>query len=368
MVLLPPFWSAPDPPLSQLPGLFPFVTQAQLEVLAAGPESVHSIDYEMETPYMAHWSLSLQHTLPANLVVSGTYTGTRGIDLVNRAAFDVPEPTFLDDGTTFYAPASPYLNPNYGRYIRYGTGAESWYQGVSVDLRKRMSAGLMFQVSYTLSKNVDTLSSHLSGETAGTTVMNPFDPFQDKGLADSDLRHSFSANWVYELPWGADLTGIAGVLAHGWTVNGILNLAAGNPLTVVSNAALTHNLIREGNVRPDLVPGADNNPVLGGPEQYFDTSAFVPQQRGFYGNVGRNTLVGPGLATVDFSVIKRFAIKDAHRLEFRTEVFNLLNRANFSQPSATLFNASGQLLGSAARITNTSTSARQIQLALRYRF
>jgi len=368
MVLLPPFWSAPDVPLAQAGGLFPFVSQAQLEVLARGPESVHSIDFEMKTPYMAHWSLGLQHTLPANLVVSASYTGTRGIDLVKRAAFDVPVPTLLEDGRTFFAASSPYLNPNYGRYIRYGTGAESWYQGLSVDLRKRMSKGLMVQGSYTLSKNIDTQSSHLSGETAGTTVMNPFDLLQDKGLADTDVRHNFSANWVYELPWGKGLSGVSRALVHGWTVNGILNLASGNPTTVVSNAALTHNLIREGNVRPDLAPGGNSNPVIGDPDQYFDVTNFVPQQRGFYGTVARNTLIGPGLVNVDLSVIKRFDVRDAHRLEFRAEVFNLLNRANFAQPDAVLFNASGQRLGSAGRITATSTSARQIQLALRYTF
>jgi hypothetical protein len=178
----------------------------------------------------------------------------------------------------------------------------------------------------------------------------------------------FSGSFSYELPWGRNLTGVRGALAGGWQVSGIVTAMGGVPFTVSSNAALTHPLDRGGAPRPDLVPGGDHNPILGGTEQYFDPTQFVPQQRGFLGNLGRNTLVGPGLARVDLSAIKQWSLGGGRSVQVRAEAFNITNRANFALPSATLFNANGARLAAAGRITRTVTSARQGQLAVRFGF
>ncbi|MBI4483564.1 MAG: TonB-dependent receptor [Acidobacteria bacterium] len=364
----PPFWSEAAPLGSQLRGLFPFVSQAQLEELVKGPQTVHSFDFQADTPYMIHSSLSLQRALTGGIVATATYTFTRGVHLVSRTDFNLPVPTFLPDGRVFFALNAPPYNPSFGTYKRYGTGADSWYNGLQMGIRNRMSSGFMFQASYTYSRNLDTQSSHLADETTATRVMNPFNFFQDKALADTDVRHNFVGNWVYELPFGRDWTGAARGLLYGWTVSGIVSLATGSPRNLESNATITHVLMTNNLSRPDLVPGASNTPVLGGPDRYFDPNAFVPQQRGFFGTTGRNTLIAPGLAMVDLALTKKFSLTERHRLEFRTEFFNLLNRANFGYPEVRLFNASGARLGSAARITRTTTPARQIQFALRYTF
>jgi hypothetical protein len=152
-------------------------------------------------------------------------------------------------------------------------------------------------------------------------------------------------------------------------VNGIASLATGSPRSISSNDVLTHPLMLGNSVtRPDMLPGASNNPVLGGPNRYFDPSLFVVQRRGFYGNLGRNTLITPGLAQVDLSLIKGFTVREGQRIEFRSEFFNVFNRANFGYPSTGLFNSSGARLAAAGRITSTSTTARQVQFALKYTF
>jgi hypothetical protein len=109
---------------------------------------------------------------------------------------------------------------------------------------------------------------------------------------------------------------------------------------------------------------------LGGADQYFDPTAFVLQPSRYFGNLGRNTVTGPGLATWDFSLGKSFPVplNEESKIEFRAEFFNLLNHANFSFPALNVFNADTTRIGSAGRISQTATSARQVQLGLRFLF
>ena len=120
-------------------------------------------------------------------------------------------------------------------------------------------------------------------------------------------------------------------------------------------------------LRVNLIPGGDSNPVLGGPDKYFDTSQFAPSEEGYFGTLGRNTLISPGLATMDFSVQKNFQLLESHRVQFRAEFFNLFNRPNFGTPVTTIF-TNGVLTSDAGRINSTRGSARQIQFGLRYSF
>jgi hypothetical protein len=273
------------------------------------------------------------------------------------------------DGETFFPPTSnTYLNPNYTRLHYYDTSAASWYHALKTTLTKRFSAGLHFQGAYTWSKSLDTESATVAGELGGTAVMDPYDPTRDWGPSAFHAGHVFTASASYQLPWGNALQGVAGALARGWQVSGIVSAAGGSPFTVGSDAQLTHTLHRTGSQRPDLIPGGDNNPILGGPDLYFDPMQFVPQARGFLGDVGRNTLVGPGLFKLDISVVKELPLGGHRNIQVRAEVFNATNRTNFGQPESVLFNARGARLASAGRIINTSTTARQGQIAIRVAF
>jgi hypothetical protein len=361
-----PFWLDLDLSPSQLVGSFPDLDPIFESLALDAPQATHVFEFEPNNPYSVQMSLTVQRQIAAQLVVEVGYTGTRGIHLPGRKDWAVPERTVVD-GETFFPANAQYINPVFTRLHTYDTSSSSWYHGFRTVVTKRFSDGLHFQTAYTLSKVLDINSALIQGELGGTTAMDPYDSGRDWGLADFDARHVFTGSASYMLPWGRDLRGIAGALAGGWQVSGIFTATSGTPFTVSSNPQLTHPLLRSGS-RPDLVPGGNPNPILGGVDQYFDPLQFVVQQRGFFGNLGRNTLIGPGLAKLDFSLMKAFSLGGERRLQARIEMFNALNRANFRDPSSGLFNARGARLATAGRITSTSTTARQMQLALRFEF
>ncbi|MBI4442312.1 MAG: hypothetical protein HY649_02930, partial [Acidobacteria bacterium] len=187
---------------------------------------------------------------------------------------------------------------------------------------------------------------------------------------------------------GGDLTGVGAKLLEGWSLGGILSLTTGAPFsaTISFDYAAAQPQGGGGGQKPDLAPNGDLNPVIDGyrsdPAHYFDPLAFdlppltpecvnrttAPCPRGVYGNVGRNTLIGPGLFTFDFNLLKNTKIKEGMELQFRAEFFNLLNRANFRLPNSSIFSAVNRRNAAAGQITATSTSARQIQFALKLIF
>jgi hypothetical protein len=251
---------------------------------------------------------------------------------------------------------------------------------LQVDLRRRFSHGLSVRGVYTFAKTLDDGDS-LNQTTAGNApglVSNPLNLGSDKGLATFDVRHVGVINVLYELPFGNgqqfahDFGGFANGMVSGWSVSSIITAQTGFPFT----PQLSYNPSNSGDtrnpVRPFLNPNFSGPVVLGKPAQWFNPDAFIapPATSGFYGNVGRDTYIGPGLANWDFSVLKDSKLRERLNLQFRAEIFNLLNRANFNTPNLIVFtpptasNPSG-LSGTAGAITSTSTSSRQVQFALK---
>jgi len=233
---------------------------------------------------------------------------------------------------------------------------------------------------YTLSKALDDGDS-LNQTTAGNApglVSNPYDLAADKGRATYDARNVGVVNVLYDLPFGRgqafarDVEGWRDTLVSGWTVSSIVTAQSGFPFTPQLSYNPSNNGDTRNPVRPFLNPDFKGSVVLGNPAQWFNPAAFIapPSASGFYGNVGRDTYTGPGLATWDFSVLKNTRIRESLNLQFRAEIFNLLNRANFNTPNLIVFtpptatNTSG-LSGTAGAITSTSTTARQVQFALK---
>jgi len=208
-----------------------------------------------------------------------------------------------------------------------------------------------------------------SSQTARSpkNLMDPEDPGRDWGLSDFDAKHNFVFHLSYPLPFQADSRALRAILS-GWTVSSISTLSSGHPFT----ARLSQNNSRDGDThvknRPDLRPGADNNPVLGGPDKYYDPGSFSLPLPGTYGNLGRNTLIGPGLAKLDLSLGKSFPLGEGKDVNFRAEMFNLLNRANFNLPNTAALTNAGAPNPSAGRVRSTVTSSRQIQFALKINF
>ena len=247
-------------------------------------------------------------------------------------------------------------------------------------MTRRFSHGLSFRGVYTFSKALDDGDS-LNQTTAGNApglASNPFNLRADKGLATFNVTNLAVINALYALPFGRgqmyanDVQGWKGHLISGWSLASIITLQSGFPLTPQLSYNPSNNGDTRNPVRPFVNPSFTGPVVLGKPDQWFNPAAFIapPSASGFYGNAGRDTFIGPGLATWDFSVLKDTAISERLQLQFRAEIFNLLNRANFNTPNLIAFtpptatNPTG-LSGTAGAITSTSTTARQVQFALK---
>ncbi|HYR45297.1 MAG TPA: carboxypeptidase regulatory-like domain-containing protein, partial [Terriglobia bacterium] len=195
-----------------------------------------------------------------------------------------------------------------------------------------------------------------------------------------DIRHVATVNYAYQLPFGSGKpigkgwTGITQTLLGGWETTGIARFSSGPPFQVVNGFDRSHDLRTGANRadRVDLRPGFTNNPVTGDPNRWFDPNAFALQPDGTYGSLGRNTLRGPGLISVDLGLTKKTKLTEQVNAQFRFEAFNILNRPNFAVPpiqALTVFlDASGTINSLAGRIASTTTSARQLQFALRLEF
>ncbi|MBI2822594.1 MAG: TonB-dependent receptor [Acidobacteria bacterium] len=357
----------------------PFQTRAQFvgpalppPYASTDPSSANPspTEFAPKTPDMMQYNLTLQQELSTNTVLGISYVGSRGVHLTAIQNFNIAKFQVLADGRKFWPAGAQRINPAFASYELRTFGANSSYNSLQLRLNRRFSKGLQLQGSYTFSRNIDNTSET---QITAAGFMDPYDSGRDRGLSDYDVRHNFTFNYTYDLPLGSNLAGVGGVLLRGWQMNGLLNVQSGVPINIAEsfNRSRNLNLVAfSGNFeRPDLKPGAENNPVLGGPDRYLDPGPFQVQEIGTLGNLGRNTAIGPGSATFDFSLIKNFDLNESRHVQFRAEFFNLFNRANFGQPNAFVFtDPSGAPSGNFGRITSTITTSRQIQFALKLIF
>ena len=271
----------------------------------------------------------------------------------------------------------------------YTAGGDTWYNGLQTSLNMRLHHGVQFQLNYTFAKslddgqkvNSDSGSTAVSGQTVDQL-------FSDKGPSFVDVRHNVRANLIYHAPnfksdslWAAPL--------HGWWFGSIVSLQSGFPINPILGT--DRSLQNNANVstRPNLDPSFNAATVItGNVNQWFNPTMFDLQPAGTLGNAGRNMLRGPNLRNVDFSVNKDTHVRwlgEAGSLQFRAEMFNILNHPNFLAPDGSMWAspgnakigtvASGQIgspgigiLKTAGQITSTTTTSRQIQLALKVVF
>ena len=350
-----------------------------------GSISIRPIQFDLESPQLTTWNLTVEREVWKGISVAAGYMRSRGKNLLRNSDVNVPTPEILADGTPFFPVGAARPNPSFSTIELKSSDGESWYRGAFVDVRKRWRAGLSFDASYVRSTSEDTTqaSTFFSDATNGTTSAFPESLGRDynRGLSDYHAKHKATVSFTWDLPFGGDRDGLAGRLLDGWQLSGIGRYRSGNPLTVfVQNnwsrsqwaPALAPGVGRD---RPSFAAGrGGGDAVLGSPDQWFDPTAFVLQPAGTPGNAGRGSLIGPDLETVDLALVKNTAwsrLGDAGRVEIRLEVFNLLNRANFGTPSLIAFTGTAegeQPLPTFGRIRSTVTSARQMQLGVRFVF
>ena len=357
---------------------------------------------DMQTPTLISWSLRLQRELSPNTAITVGYVGSHGYHELLGVDANEPIPvicpaspcpatypanfpagiagTPVPAGTYYIPVGTPKANPSLANTWTWFSAGTSSYNALQVDLTRRFSKGLSFRGVYTFSKALDDGDS-LNQTTAGNApglVSNPDDLRADWGLATYNVSHVGVLNALYSLPfgqgqtYGSNLEGWTGQLASGWSLASIVTLQTGFPLTPQLSYNPSNNGDTRNPVRPFINPNFRGSVVLGNPDQWFNPAAFLapPANSGFYGNAGRDIISGPGLATWDFSVLKNTTIHERAQLQFRLEIFNLLNRANFNTPNLITFtpptttNPTG-VSGTAGAITSTATTARQLQFGLK---
>lgn len=377
---------------------------AQLPLDPAGPLPAGAkiipggVQPDMRTPTLVSWSLRVQRELSPNTSLTVGYVGSHGYHEMIGIDANEPAPVICPaapcpanyPGTfpaglagtpvpagSFFVPTTTRANPVLANTWSWFSEGVSSYNALQVDVNRRLSAGLTIRGVYTYSKALDDGDS-LNATTSGggpALASNPFQLRSDWGLATYDVRNMAAINASYALPLGSGKSflsgwhGVANGAVSGWTVNSIVTLQDGFPFSPQLSYNPSNNGDTRNPVRPFANPAFAGPAVVGSPNEWFNPNAFLapantPANGGFYGNVGRDTLIGPGLATWDFSVLKDTRLREQMSLQFRAEIFNLLNRANFNQPNEVVFTPAG-VSPTAGVITSTATSARQVQFGLK---
>jgi hypothetical protein len=356
--------------------------------------TIRPVEWNLKNPNVHVYNLNLQRELWWDTFVTVGYAGSRGIHLLRNADVNIPAPRRLADGSYFYPANAPRPNTAFGTIELKKSDGNSWYNAMIVEVRKRWSHGFEFQSSYTFSRNIDTTqaSTFFSDATNGTTSAMPEPPGSNynKGLADFHAKHNWIVNFNWELPFAKRLRGTVAKLFDGWQLIGISQVRSGNPLTLFLQGNRSQSKWSPssgpglGPDRPSMAPGrTHDDAVKGDPTQYFDPTAFILPPSGSLGNLGRGALIGPNLRTIDLSAVKNTHLPwlgESSKLQLRIEAFNLFNRTNFGIPGLQAFAGSPQNvndpvpptseapLASLGRIRTTTTSSRQIQIALRISF
>lgn len=234
--------------------------------------------------------------------------------------------------------------------------ARSRYDALQTLLEKRFSRGLQFQAAYTFSKSLDNASSF-------EDIVNPFDPSRNRSLSAFHAKHRFVVNFFYELP-KINRNGLVGGLLNNWALSGIYTFQTGFPIRLTSSddRDLTGSFDFELPGRPDLVGRFRTLNPRGKGNYYFDPSVFAPAALGSFGTAPRTICCGPGINNTDLSVFKNIPLSESRRIELRAEIFNILNRAQFFNPSGNI--TDGVDFGRVRR----ARDPRQIQFAAKFFF
>jgi hypothetical protein len=358
------------------------------------------IQTNAKTPAVEEWNLAIEQQLSHNTALRLAYVGSFAThQLLSIDSNSIPAQICSNAAgcsaggvaTAASLSAIPHTVPQGAEYIP-GPGAtrpnrslsggffwltegNSSYNAMQIDVTHRLSKGLQFRANYTWSKNLD-INSGLTGAQANNQaqmVLDRNDLRRDWGPSALNITSQSSISARYELPFGhgqhwlGNASGLENKFVTGWQLNGIGTFLTGFPFTPLIGSNRSGDGDTRNPDRPSINTSFSGPVLLQNPNQWFNPSAFVLPTPGTYGNLGRETLTGPGLADVDVSLFKNTAVSEKATVQFRAEFFNVLNRSNFGPPNTTVF-SSGSISPSAGLITTTATSPRQVQLGLKLIF
>jgi hypothetical protein len=340
-----------------------------------GAIGANSVNHDFAVEYNEVWNLSLQRPISNTTAVELEYVGSRTVHADSSTAVNLP-------------PAGPggisgrRPNPNLNAFTAIRWDGWAVFHGLTVKATRRFTKGLSFDGSYTWSHSIDDASD------AGTTNAELNLPQNiyannlslEKASSSFDHRNRATANVVYDLPFASGSTGWLHRTLGGWRASGNFIAQSGAPFTINLSAAndpANIGLVNGNNLQR---PNVSGDPNLGSktPQQWFNTSAFsAPINQTFtFGNTPRNNVIGPGLVDLDASLQKEAALRESMKVQFRFDVFNVLNHPNFNLPGriCTLALTSDPTQGTCLNLKTTFgsiTSAqdpRELQFALKLTF
>jgi hypothetical protein len=353
------------------------------------------IDQHPKRNYVMEWNLNIQHSFPSNMTGMIAYVGSRSVhNLMQTDDSSIVLPVAkTPEGYLWPQTSQPTLNPNFGRVPGTFWNSDGIYHALETQVQKRMGHGLSGQVSYTWGRTIDSASGSTDGDQFrnGLSSQFFFDPRLRRGPSDFNQTHNLVLSYTWDLPNPKALPSVLNWVASGWELGGIFQASTGVPFTVtIAPDPLGLNNTDAFNF-PDLVHGC--NPIHGG-VNYLNPNCFaLPQATpdiaaqcnpfvtsagpivgtcaNLLGTVRRNSIVGPGLANLDMSLFKNNYVKrisEQFNIQFRMEIFNILNHANFNPPTSNtqVFNGDGSRDGLTPGVIDaTATTSRQLQFAVK---
>jgi hypothetical protein len=368
------------------------------------------IDSNPKRNYVTQWNLNVQYQLTPGLAAMVAYVGSRGVHQPFRVdEADLAIPTLTSAGYLWPANDSP-INPAFGSIRGMFYQGRSYFNALELQLAKRMSHGFQMQGTFTWGRSIDTSSATVAGDAFSNSIssLDWFDMRLTRGLSDFNVGRTLVVNGTWDLPFAKSFSGPARWVADGWELGLILTVSDGVPFTPTwgTGGDPANTLSSDDFAFPNRLGGSGcatlTNP--GNPNNYIKTQCFaIPtapdlafwnanclggdpvslQCFNLRGNAGRNILIGPGITNLDFSVFKNNRIKrisETFNVQFRVEMFNIINHANFAPPgpgdgNTDIFDATGTSLnpllgngGTAGLLVRTTIPERQIQFALKIIF
>jgi outer membrane receptor protein involved in Fe transport len=328
-----------------------------------GTVSARDDDRNRKDMYVTQWGLSIQQALPHTFVGTLSYVGSKGTFLLSTSAINLINPI---------TGLRPY--PAFGQVTSRGNSNSSSYEGLVASLQRTYAHGLLVAANYTYSHEID---QDAAGGGDSDNPQNPACMACERASGDFDARHVVNANVVYDLPFGEGKAlfakpGIANAVLGHWTVTDIVAARAGIPVNVTEDRSSSS--VATGytsSQRPNLVPGVSLIPPTGRTiNQWINPAAFAAVTDSGYGNAPRNIAHGPSLWQTDLGLSKRIPLTESAQLQFRSEFFNLFNRAQYGQPQSDWSSTSsfGQIITTANTNPIGTGTPREIQFALRLEF
>src|SRR6202521_3215761 len=359
------------------------------------PMTLLVVSRSLRLPYAQDWNMNIQRSFGADWLFQIGYVGTTGVRL----------PRFIEGNPAIYKPGidpntnQPYSTTSnvnqrrlysgctltqpdncvYGSVGEIASLANSSYNALEASLRKRFSHGLSFLASYTWAHSIDDVSSfNITGSASqpvageNDLAQNPFDLAAERGRSMFDARHRFVLSYQWSLPFLQHSSNWYGKVLGNWQLNGIVTAMSGTPFTVFDS-----NDVSLQGTAPEISGFSSNRPnVIGNPNsgphtatQWFNVNAFqrIPQDPNSpvqqFGNEGRNAVQGPGYVNWDFSAFKNIRVTESKEIQFRGELFNVLNHTNFRLPVSDI-SAPSTAFGH----IQSDVSPRVIQVALKFLF